>query len=293
MEIKQLRTFLAVADAKSFLKAADSLYISRQAVTKIIDQLEEELQLDLFVRSQKGAMMTPAGIFLYPKASALLAEFDKLKEDTMDIRRSYRTPIRIYLSQGIYSHYAEDLLAYGERYSSDLDLTIRSCLDDDAESLLAARKADAVLSFSVPNNNIAKITELLRSPVTFLIHRANPLLKQKVLNMSSVLRNPLLLYTNTQGRPLWWYDYPRGRDICCGDLDYLFTLLRADRGIVPIARIAMPSFLDFASELAAPSTVEPVPVYYSTLYPDHYTTLAFHLLDDIFQEILVKQGEKP
>jgi len=290
MEIKQLRVFLAVADAKSFLKAADSLYVSRQAVTKIIDQLEEELQLDLFVRSQKGAMMTPAGIFLYPKASALLAEFDKLKEDTMDIRRSYRTPLRIYMTQGIYSHYAEKLLEYGERYSSDLDLTIRSCLDDDADTLLAGRKADAVLSFARPNANIARTTELTHSPVTFLINRTNPMLRQTVINMSSLLKNPLLLYTNSQGHPLWWYDYPRGKDVCCGDLDYLFTLLRADRGIVPIAKIALPSFLDFAVEVPAPSTVEPVAVHYSTLYPDHYTALAFHMLDDIYTNILLEQG---
>jgi len=286
VDIKQLRAFLAVADAKSFLKAADSLFISRQAITKIIDQLEEELQLDLFIRSQKGAMMTPAGIFLYPKASALLAEFDKLKEDTMDIKRSYRTPLRIYMSQGIYSHFADRLLEYGEKYSADLDLSIRSCLDDDAASLLSGRKADAVLSFSRPNENLAKSTELLRSPVTFLINRANPLLKQKVINMSSLLKNPLLLYTSSQGRALWWYDYPRGKDLCCGDQDHLFTLLRADRGIVPIAKIALPSFLDFAVEVPAPSTVEPVPVYYSTLYPDHYTSLAFHLLDDIYTNIL-------
>ena len=36
MEIKQLRTFLAVANARSFLGAAANLYISRQAVSKTI-----------------------------------------------------------------------------------------------------------------------------------------------------------------------------------------------------------------------------------------------------------------
>jgi len=288
MEIKQLRVFLAVADAKSFLKAAESMYVSRQAITKVIDQLEEELQLELFVRSQKGAMMTPAGIFLYPKASALLAEFDKLKEDTMDIRRSYRTSLRIFMAQGIYTRFAEPLAAYGEKYALDLDLTIRSCLDDDVNALLSGRKADAVLSFTQPSDTIARCTELRKSPVVFLISRTNPLLKQKVINMSSLLKNPLLLYTNSQGRPLWWYDYPRGKDVCCGDLDYLFTLLRQDRGIVPIAKIALPSFLDFAVEVPAPSTVEPISVYCSTLYPDHYTALAFHMLDDIFPNILAR-----
>ena len=39
MEIRQLRYFLAVANARSFLQAADSLYVSRQAVSKAITQL--------------------------------------------------------------------------------------------------------------------------------------------------------------------------------------------------------------------------------------------------------------
>ena len=61
MEIKQLRAFLAVANAKSFLAAAETMYITRQAVSKTVTQLEEELGVKLFVRGQSGAELTPAG----------------------------------------------------------------------------------------------------------------------------------------------------------------------------------------------------------------------------------------
>lgn len=83
MEIRQLRYFLAVANARSFLQAADSLYVSRQAVSKAITQLEDELNVSLFVRTQNGAMMTPAGIYFYPRATALTADFDRLKGEML------------------------------------------------------------------------------------------------------------------------------------------------------------------------------------------------------------------
>ena len=63
MELRQLRYFLAVADSRSFVAAAEKLYISRQAISKSVAQLEEELNVALFMRDSGGAFLTPAGIF--------------------------------------------------------------------------------------------------------------------------------------------------------------------------------------------------------------------------------------
>ena len=49
MEIRQLKYFLAVADQRSFVNAANVLFISRQAVSKAIAQLETELNVELFM----------------------------------------------------------------------------------------------------------------------------------------------------------------------------------------------------------------------------------------------------
>ena len=43
MELRQLKYFLAVSDARSFVSAANTLYISRQAISKAVGQLEAEL----------------------------------------------------------------------------------------------------------------------------------------------------------------------------------------------------------------------------------------------------------
>lgn len=61
----QLETFIRVADAGSFNKAAEQSYITPTAVIKQINLLEADLGLKLFERSHRGLKLTKAGISLY------------------------------------------------------------------------------------------------------------------------------------------------------------------------------------------------------------------------------------
>ncbi len=61
----QLDTFLCVAESGSFNKAAEKLFISPPAVIKQINLLEESLNLQLFVRTHRGLVLTEAGKSLF------------------------------------------------------------------------------------------------------------------------------------------------------------------------------------------------------------------------------------
>ena len=68
----QLETFLRVADAGSFNKAAEELYITPPAVIKQITSLESSLDLQLFLRSPRGLKLTEAGKSIYRDAQYVL-----------------------------------------------------------------------------------------------------------------------------------------------------------------------------------------------------------------------------
>ena len=68
----QLDTFLRVADAGSFLKAASQLYISSSAVIQQINLLEEHCGVRLFERSHRGVALTDAGASFYRDAKAIV-----------------------------------------------------------------------------------------------------------------------------------------------------------------------------------------------------------------------------
>lgn len=61
----QLETFLRVADAGSFNKAAEEAYITPTAVIKQINLLENSLDVKLFERTHRGLILTKAGKSLY------------------------------------------------------------------------------------------------------------------------------------------------------------------------------------------------------------------------------------
>ncbi|HBA70190.1 MAG TPA: hypothetical protein DCZ40_12655 [Lachnospiraceae bacterium] len=61
----QLETFIRVADAGSFNKAAEQSYITPTAVIKQINLLEADLDVKLFERTHRGLILTKAGISLY------------------------------------------------------------------------------------------------------------------------------------------------------------------------------------------------------------------------------------
>ena len=65
---RHLDTFIQTADSGSFLKAAERMYISANAVTKQINLLEDRLGVKLFVRSSQGLTLTEAGRMIYSEA---------------------------------------------------------------------------------------------------------------------------------------------------------------------------------------------------------------------------------
>lgn len=68
----QLDTFLRVAEAGSFNKAAEEMYITPTAVIKQINLLEGTLDVKLFERTHRGLTLTKAGKSLYKDANYII-----------------------------------------------------------------------------------------------------------------------------------------------------------------------------------------------------------------------------
>jgi LysR family transcriptional regulator, nitrogen assimilation regulatory protein len=64
MNIRQLRFFLQIAELGSMTRAATFLHIAQPALSRQIQQLEDELGVTLFQRSDRGVALTDAGALL-------------------------------------------------------------------------------------------------------------------------------------------------------------------------------------------------------------------------------------
>lgn len=81
MELYQLRTLVAIAEAGQLTRAADKLHLSQPAVSAQLKALEEELELQLFERTPAGMTLTPAGKRVLESAGAVLSAAEDLHNE--------------------------------------------------------------------------------------------------------------------------------------------------------------------------------------------------------------------
>lgn len=81
MEIKQIKYFYEIANTGSINETAKRLNMSQPPLTYQIHQLEEELQIQLFERSQKGVSLTPAGKLFYDRCQNILNYLDSTQQE--------------------------------------------------------------------------------------------------------------------------------------------------------------------------------------------------------------------
>ncbi|KOS69071.1 LysR family transcriptional regulator [Lysinibacillus contaminans] len=88
MELRDLKSFIEVANHKSFTNAADHSYLTQSSLSKAIKKLENELGVELFDRSTRHLFLTDAGEVVYQqsqKAFAVLTEMNLLLDDLRNV----------------------------------------------------------------------------------------------------------------------------------------------------------------------------------------------------------------
>lgn len=86
MNIKQLEAFLLIAQLKNFTRAAAQLDMSQPAISFQIKALEEDLKITLFERNDKKVLLTEAGRLLYPIATQMVRQYNKIRAGIDDLR---------------------------------------------------------------------------------------------------------------------------------------------------------------------------------------------------------------
>ncbi|USG65002.1 LysR family transcriptional regulator [Brevibacillus ruminantium] len=81
MTLAQLQVFIAVAEAKSFTRAADTLSFTQSAVSQMILSLEKELGVPLFNRGRKGVSTTAIGERMLKQAREILQIISCMKQE--------------------------------------------------------------------------------------------------------------------------------------------------------------------------------------------------------------------
>lgn len=95
MELRQIRYFVAVANARSFTRAAEQLHIAQPPLSRQIQLLENELGVQLLLRDSRPIQLTEAGRVFYEQAVQVMQRVEHMKAATVQIGLGQRERLSI------------------------------------------------------------------------------------------------------------------------------------------------------------------------------------------------------
>lgn len=144
--IKQIKYFQAVVRCKSFTEAAEECFISQSAISQQIQALEHELGVKLINRENRKFSLTPAGEHFYRKSLVLIADFERMCNETVRIANKDRAELRIgYLKCYSGQEFRMAVAEFSEKHP-DVSVQIINGNHEDLYTALRSGGVDLILS---------------------------------------------------------------------------------------------------------------------------------------------------
>ncbi len=144
--IKQIKYFQAVVQCKSFTEAAEECFISQSAISQQIQALEQELGVKLLNRKNRKFSLTPAGEHFYRKSLVLIADFERMCNETVRIANKDQKELCIgYLKCYGGQEFRLAVAEFSEKYP-DVSVQIINGNHEDLYAALRDGGVDLILS---------------------------------------------------------------------------------------------------------------------------------------------------
>lgn len=85
MDIRTLRYFVEVVRQQSFTRAAEKLFVTQPTISKMLRNLENELECSLLTREGRRLHLTDSGQAVYQRGLVILDQFQQLEAELEDI----------------------------------------------------------------------------------------------------------------------------------------------------------------------------------------------------------------
>lgn len=194
MNATELETFLAVAESRSFSRAAEHLHLTQPAVTKRIKALEADLAILLFDRVGKRVELTQGGRLLLPRAQNLLAEIADTRRMLKNLDEQVSGSLDLATSHHVGLHrLAPVLKAFSDRFQ-EVVLDIRFEDSEAAHDLVRRGRSElAVVTLDPEGVADLNYVPLWDDPLCFIVARDHPLSASRSLTLSELSEYPAIL----------------------------------------------------------------------------------------------------
>lgn len=204
MTITQIKYFITVAKCMNITKAAAQLFLSQPALSRHIKNMEEELNVQLFVRTTNGIRLTPAGSSLYVGLSDVYKNYMEQVEKAAKIQKGLSGILKVgILNQMNVADFMPLVLHHFEAVYPNVDLTFVDASFESLISDLYAGKLDVILTvqFDVADKEGILYQYLSRSDDHVVMSRFHALADRDEIRLED-LKNETFVMISKEDTPI-------------------------------------------------------------------------------------------
>ncbi len=218
MELRQIRSFLSVAETLHFGRSAELIHLSQPALSLQIRALEEEVGVRLFERNRRKTTLTAAGLAFRDDAAAALLQLEQATRRAKLAANGKLGLLRIGFISTAGSELVADIVRqFGELYP-EVEFSLRNILTAEQVRMLETGALDiGFLRLPIGGHSGLDVVTVHREPFVLVVPSSHKLAKRKRVRLCEVAGENFVMYERT------WAP---------GFHDLMFGILR-DAGIVP------------------------------------------------------------
>ena len=198
MELRTLRSFVAVAEERHFHRAAERLHIAQPPLSQQIKRLEQELDAQLFVRTTRSVELTDAGRVLLDEARRVLAAADRATSAVQHAASGELGTVRIgFVASAALGLVPPILLAVQQRWPR-LDLQLVEATTEEQLRALHHDRLDLGIAREVQQIPELVVRTLLKERLVVAMHESHTLAERGELALADLADERFIVFPRTR-----------------------------------------------------------------------------------------------
>lgn len=175
----RLKVFFTVANRLSFTKAATELFITQPAVSKHIQELEEQYKIKLFERNGSKILLTNAGEVLLKHTKNIFEVYREIDFDMSELINQQKGLLRLGASTTISQYIIPPILARFHQKMQDIKVNLLNGNTEQIEKALLNKEIEIGIVEGQSRNKSIKYTEFLKDELVLVCNSSNPLINKE------------------------------------------------------------------------------------------------------------------
>src|ERR1700719_3449886 len=198
MELRQIRSFLSIAETLHFGRTAEMIHLSQPALSLQIRALEDEIGARLFERNRRKTALTAAGIAFREEATGALLRLDQAVHNAKLAANGKLGILRIGFISTAGNEIVPTIIRQFREFNAEVEFSLRNLLTIDQIQMLEAGSLDiGFLRLPIGGHSQLEVVTVHRESFVLAVPSNHKLAKRKRVRLRELAGEDFVMYDRT------------------------------------------------------------------------------------------------